>query len=84
MRYSVCALAPDERVIDLMYQKLLGLGAPAGAISTRPGQSGNALPSITVKTSDLKASESYRETLERAGGTVVTSSEESSALNAIR
>lgn len=84
MRYTIAALATNEQNIDVMRKSLLAVGAPADAITTRPGCVGTSQPQISISTTDLEASESYRDALELAGGTLVSSNEESSTHNAVR
>lgn len=84
MRYTVAALALTERDIDIMRSSLLAVGAPRDAIVIRAGRAGISQPQISISTSDLQASECYRDALELAGGTLVTSHEESSVHDAVR
>lgn len=84
MRYTIAALASSEHTIDVMRKSLLAVGAPGNAITTRAGCPGTSQPQISIITDDLQASECYRDALELAGGTLVTSSEESSSHDAIR
>jgi len=83
MRYTITALATDHDTIAVMRKNLLAVGAEREAIITRSGRPGVSQSQISIRTSDLEASESYRDVLELAGASVVTSSEESSVLKAI-
>ncbi len=83
MRYTITALAPSEAALWSMKQGLLALGARLETITERPGKQGHSQPEISVITSDLERAESYRDALEFAGGTMLTSTEESSAHDAI-
>jgi hypothetical protein len=83
VRYTITALTPSEETIEVMRRSLRALGAPADAISTKRGEPGLSQHHIAVRTDDLELSECYREALELAGGRIVTSSEESSALAAV-
>lgn len=78
MHYTLTALSPSMKSIDIMRDSLLALGAPADSITIKNGSSGNSLNHLAVTTDDLEKSECYREALELAGGHEVTSSEESS------
>lgn len=84
MRYTIAALATNERHIEVMRNSLIAVGAPRDAILIRSGRAGISQPQISVSTSDLTASESFRDALESTGGTLVISHEESSAHDAIR
>lgn len=83
MHYTVSALAPSEQAIFTMKQGLLALGARLETIIIRPGRPGHSLPEIAVITADHELAEAYREALQCAGGTMLTSTEESSVHDAI-
>ncbi|HEX3132839.1 MAG TPA: hypothetical protein VHX44_04560 [Planctomycetota bacterium] len=84
MRYTVAALASNDREIAIMRSNHLAVGAPQDAIAVRSGAPGTSQPHISVKTTDLEAAESYREMLELASGVLVSSNEKSSTHDAIR
>ena len=84
MRYTIAALAASELNIDVMRKNLLAVGAPRDSIIIRSGCPGTSQTQISISTTSLEASESYRDALELAGGVLVSSNEESSTHDAIR
>lgn len=83
MHYTITALSPTAKVVEVMRQSLLAVGAPGHAITIAVATPDNSSHQIRVSTDDLEKAESYRDALELAGGLEVTSSEESSVFNAV-
>lgn len=83
MRYTITALSPTLKTIEIMRQSLLAVGAPGHAITISMGTPDISQHQIQVKTDDLEKSETYRDALELAGGIDVASNEESSVFNAV-
>lgn len=83
MRYTITALSPDMKTVEIMRQSLIAVGAPGNAITVTMGTPDVSHRQILVKTDDLEKSDCYRDALELAGGLEVTSSEESSVFNAV-
>ena len=57
MRYTITALATDHDTIAVMRKNLLAVGAEREAIITRSGRPGVYQSQISIRTSDLEASE---------------------------
>ena len=84
MRYTIAALGINDRDIEVMRSSLLAVGASRDAIVIQAGLAGISQPHISVSTSNLEESESFREALELSVGALVISHEESSTYDAVR
>lgn len=84
MRYTITALTTNPRTVEVMRNNLLAVGAKRDDITIKLGEPGTSQHHLSIKTDDLKAAEAYRDMLELAGGTSISTSEESSVFNAIK